>query len=305
MSATSTNPAATRAITEIQSKAFEEGEVLNVYITSDGHQVGGTVSDPITYCTTVNNGTDINALQPNPQPYYPTDGTIDIYALYPPRVKANTNNFVVDYTQQGESVYKNNDLMHASVQGQVMTDQTIHLQFVHKMAKIIINATGQEGVEVTGVKMINVKRSVPFTPETGDIGEATDQGDIVLEAGGAVLVPPQHVSGEFIEVSTDRIPARFSLDSKDFESGKEYTINLIVGLQSLGLTTNIVNWAKDAGSISVTPPDPNAIYVSPIDAVTFVEDYKTNPYEPHPIVKPNESSNVILEEGIDYGAVFW
>lgn len=300
MSATSTNPAATRAITEIQSKAFEEGEVLNVYITSDGHQVGGTVSDPITYCTTVNNGTDINALQPNPQPYYPTDGTIDIYALYPPRVKANTNNFVVDYTQQGESVYKNNDLMHASVQGQVMTDQTIHLQFVHKMAKIIINATGQEGVEVTGVKMINVKRSVPFTPETGDIGEATDQGDIVLEAGGAVLVPPQHVSGEFIEVSTDRIPARFSLDSKDFESGKEYTINLIVGLQSLGLTTNIVNWAKDAGSISVTPPDPNAIYVSPIDAVTFVEDYKTNPYEPHPTVKPNESSNVILEEGIDY-----
>ena len=68
---------------------------------------------------------------------------------------------------------------------------------------------------------------------------------------------------EFIEVLTNRnVSAKFKLDNaKDFEEGKEYTINLIIGLQSLGQTTNIVNWAKDAGSISITPPEDETIAI--------------------------------------------
>ena len=297
----------TRSTTDFQNKAFDNGEIIKVYITSGSSWVGGTADDPATYCTVSNDGSDINTLIPNPQPYYPKEGTVNIYAIYPPRVDKNTSSFKVDYTQkssssEGETTYKNNDLMYASINNQPRTDQTVRLQFLHKMSKLIINATGQDDVEVTGVKLININRTVPFTPSTGVLGTAIDKGTIVLEAGGAVLIPPQSVSGEFIEVETNRnVSAKFSLDtSKAFEEGKEYTINLVVGLQSLGLTTNIVNWAKDAGSISITPPDPNAMWVSPIDAVTYIPEYATSPYEPKPTIKPNESSETVLTEGVDY-----
>lgn len=304
LSATNNDHAFTRATTNIQSKAFDDGETILTYIvtTSGNNQIGGTSSDPITYCTAANDGTDVNVLTPSPQPYYPEDGTIDVLGLYPKRVKRETDTFVVDY-KQNEVNYKNNDLMWAQVKGQIMTDKAVLLQFAHKMAKIIINVTGQEDVEIKGVKLINVNRSVPFDSSTGGLGtpsaDKADNGEIEMEVGGAALLPPQIISGEFIEVTTNHIPARFSLDSKNFEEGKEYTINLIIGRQNLGLTTNIVNWANDAGAISVTPPDPNAVYVADIEAITY--DPEKMPYEPHPVIKENSSATAEkLVEGTDY-----
>lgn len=300
----------TRTTTDIQNEVFDDGETVNTYINSGTKRVGGTIDDPTIYCTTVNDGTNVNKLIPNPQPYYPKDGTINIYALYPSHVKNNAASFKVDYTQN-TNTYKKNDLMYASISNQSRTEQTLRLQFSHKMAKLIINATveklivegvAQDNLEITGVKLTNINRTAPFTPSSGILGTATDKGEIIIENGGAVLIPPQSISGEFIEVQTNRnVSAKFKLDNaKDFEAGKEYTINLVIGLQSLGLTTNIVNWAKDAGSISITPPDPNAMWVSPIEAVTYIPEYATTPYEPKPTIKPNESSTTILTEGTDY-----
>lgn len=301
----------TRTSTE-QNEVFDDGETINIYISSGTKRVGGTTEDPTIYCTAVNDGTNVNKLIPNPQPYYPKEGTVDIYALYPPRVKNDATSFKVDYTQNSNT-YKNNDLMYAGISNQPRTEQTLHLQFSHKMTKIVINATvdklivdgnAQDDLEITGIKLININRSVPFTPSSGTLGTATDKGEIIIENGGAVLIPRQTIleDVELIEVLTNRnVSAKFKLDNaKDFEEGKEYTINLIIGLQSLGQTTNIVNWAKDAGSISITPPDPNAMWVSSIDAVTYIPEYATSPYEPKPTIKPKETSTTVLTEGVDY-----
>ena len=59
----------TRTSTE-QNEVFDDGETINIYISSGTKRVGGTTEDPTIYCTAVNDGTNVNKLIPNPQPYY-------------------------------------------------------------------------------------------------------------------------------------------------------------------------------------------------------------------------------------------
>lgn len=271
------NSSTTRGGVSVQGASFDSGERLNAYIKASS---GTYIGDPIVYTTSeVSSG--VNKLTPDDQPYYPTDGsTISIAALYPSSVSRTATAFSVNVDQSSDDDYKASDLMFASISGQSPTSDNVHLQFGHKMAKIIASATG-DGVTVTGIRLLNVNRTVGFTPETGAMGSLSNQGAIDLNNGGAALIPPQTVTNDFLEVSvagTDS-KAKFALNGKNFQAGKVYTLNVTISNLNLGSTVTISNtdWPDNVGVVTVAPQGSTGM---------AVHDVPSHVYQPSPYVQP-------------------
>ena len=288
----SSEQAITRSDADIQSTTFDEGEHIRVYITKSSD--GSSVASPRYTAEEAVGG--INELTPDVQPYYPSgDVQLDILALYPYTVTKDDNQFVVQYTQTDNAQYKASDLMQASVSNQSKIDHAINLTFTHKMAKFIINASGDEGVVITGITLNNVYRGVAFTPSTGEVSGSSlsDQGNITMSNNGAALLPPQTISGNFITVSTNFGDANFEVTSKKFEGGNEYTMNMVVSRQSIGITSTITDWDTDRGTIAIVTKVSGGLEMADIANVEYDGTYHT----PTPTVTNN---NTTLTKDEDY-----
>lgn len=272
----------TRSGTGIQSRAFENGAKINAYITNatNSSVVG---KSPIVY-TVTGESNNINTLSPDEQPYYPSgDDKVDICAFYPNDVTNTTSSFTVRDDQTENSNYKASDLMFASAMGQVKIDRAINLTFAHKMAKFIINASGEEGVVITGITLKDVYRTIGLTAGTGVLTSAlSNKGDITLSNNGAVLLPPQEHSGTLLSVSTNYGTASFSLAaSRSFESGSEYTMNLTVTRQQINYTSTITDWNTDIGTMVVIQQATGGLQMAD---VTGTFKYKNAEWTPEPAV---------------------
>lgn len=302
----------TRAGLTIQGSNFDEGEEISVYING---KTGTEVCNPGTFiASAVDPSTSLNTLSHTPQLYYPVgDENVDIKAYYPSFVTNTDRTFTVKTEQGEERDYKNSDLMYAEKLDQKKTSGKVNLLFSHKMVKFVFNVEGDgPNVSIGTPYLTQVKRTIGFDGETGELSDLPEananRGDVQLDNGGAIIIPPQTISGSFIgiEMSSERDSetrtgtATFSLSTpKELHEGKVYTVNIVLGHDNLPAagqtyTYPITKWDDDAGVISIAPAGTTGIGVATPDDTTYTgEEFK-----PKPEVRFGEFR--VLTEGTDY-----
>ena len=280
----STDGGATRSGANIQTSNFDADENINAYFSiTGGDPIGNT---PTLLTTSAADGSGKNRLTPDVQPYYPSTGTVDIYALYPATVTSASTSFSVQADQTATADYKKSDLMWASKTAQAKTEEDVNLQFAHKMAKISIDVTGAEGVTIKNVKLTNTVREIALTgiaTSSRALGalaspsQATEKEILVAttsETGGveslsgSVLFPPQAIAADFIEVETNYGTTKFST-SKTFNGGTEYKASLTITRQLIGFTSTITDWTADQGTIAVPPGSSAGLKIADIAPQPF------------------------------------
>lgn len=298
LSASAQQVIATRAATNLQDATFNAGTRINAYIKDITNNQW--IGNPILYTASAANG-GVNALTPDKQPYYPTGNvSIDVYAYSPSDITLSSTSFSVSDTQTTDAQYIASDLMFASITGQAKTDQTLNLGFTHKMAKFIITATGGDGISIESVKLKNVYRTVGLSSATaGTFGSLSNKGEVTLTNGGAALIPPQEVTGELIEVATNKGKAVFSLASpKMFEGGCEYTAQLEVTQRNIGVIATITDWNQDLGVVAIVPSADTQLTVGDIGTYTYDGTEK----KPTPTVSYNGSTKT---KDTDYTLLYY
>ena len=239
---TTIDAAETKAAQNLNEGTFASGETVKVRISNTG---AGEWTD---YNFTTGSAGAMTA--PDPAPYYPAGSqNIDIVAYYPST--AGTS-FSVQADQTSDANYKASDLMFASVSNQAKQTDPVSLAFTHKMAKINVNVTTGTGVgSITGVSILNVKPTVSFNQASGVVGEASGTAtSIVMSNEGAAIIPAQTISGGLLSINTDKGPATYTVSSKEFEAGHQYTLNITVNFLAIGANNAITGWTSE-GTVTV------------------------------------------------------
>ncbi len=262
----------TSASTDLNTDYMESGQVVKVRVRNTGSN--GEWTD---YAYTTETGGTLTP--PTMPPYYPLDNTnVDIVA-YSPYDAGNA--FVVQEDQSNNDNYMASDLLFASKSSQEKTTTAVPLQFEHKMAKIVINVTASSvsGVsQIQSVTLQNVKRQVTFNETTGMVSNAVTNGSTAVRlvkdgtsntATGAAVIPAQTISGTLVTIVTNIGTATYSVESKAFNAGKVYVLNIYVGRTAINATTQISGWT-DTQSATVSSQDDSFR--------TFVIHDATGPY---------------------------
>ena len=289
----STEPAQTRAHRatgdplDLQNTAFDEDEKIAVYIKdTDGNAIADGSGNPhwpaVFTADAENTTTHLNLLEFSPQLYYPTENkSVSIHAYYPQTVDAKeatgtalktSTLFSVATDQSALDAYKASDLMFATIPSQARTSGNVNLNFAHKLVKFVFNVAADGDVTIDECYLYQVATKIGFNPTTGEVTQLSEsecnRQNVLLDNGGAVIIPPQTLSGTFIVVKgsarkdgqsdlTD-VEARFSLKvengaltTRELQSGKVYTVNITVGYDNFNKTYEIGEWDDEAGVISI------------------------------------------------------
>jgi len=246
----------TSANTDLNNGYLENGQGVKVLIRNTGSNgdwagciytagAGGTLTPPTI------------------PPYYPLDETnVDIVA-YCPFDASST--FTVQEDQTNNDNYMASDLLFASKSNQEKTPDAVPLQFEHKMAKVVVNVTAASASGITEIQTVtlqNVKRQVTFNQTSGVVSNAGTYGNTTVRlvkdgntttATGAAVIPAQTISGTLLTVVTDIGTATYSVETKEFNAGKVYVLNIYVGRTAIGATTQITGWTDTEGAIVGSP----------------------------------------------------
>lgn len=281
----------TRAATDIHSGQFAVGESFYAYFPS-GIRIGSSESAASTTFAISSIAEGVGITTPVTQPYFAAGSTsTSVFAYYPATHTQTADSFTVLADQTSETNYKASDLMYATTSVNVdkttQTSATAALTFTHKMAKIIVSATASTGVTaIKKIRIVNGYRTVaivnpmttneattPFfgaTPTYDTAITAADNGCVKLyeDATGAAtvnsaaLIPPQTITGSFLQVVTNEGTATYSLTDKVFAGGSSYAYTINVSLAALNVTTDITDWTGgtgatlvDNGSETLTPSE--------------------------------------------------
>ena len=202
----------TRAATNEHSTL--NGEALNIYMPNN------TLSGPIAYTVAAEPGDGgVSAMTPSSTVYLYPDYT-PIYGFYPTAATMSEGKMVysVQDDQSGTEYYKLSDLMFAKNEiYKSNIASPVNLEFHHLMSKVIVNVLVDDStdptINVTGVYLVNVYKTLEFTPADYTISHDVrtgltakdDVGDAGVKVGTATgcaaLIPPQSVKGKnFIKV---------------------------------------------------------------------------------------------------------
>jgi len=239
--------AETRAGQGIQNTQFEEGQEIDVQITSQDNMTG---YDMLTYYTSDDQGNMVP--KKGVFPYYPVNkAKVDIRAIYP-KGKMNASSFTIEYPQVTKSAYQASDLMFAQVTDISPSSNAVPLTFTHKMSKVMVNLTGEGGVNLTNsvVTLLGVKRVVAFNALTGVVGAASGATcNIQMTSDGGVpsacIIVPQSVPrGYLMEILLQNNDVLYYRTVQDmvFESGKKYTFNVKVIESNISVKTSVSDW---------------------------------------------------------------
>lgn len=213
------------------------------------------------------------------QPYFTLDGSsTTAYGYYPSKPGST---FSVQADQSGDANYKKSDLMYASVNiTKSAGSGSGKLTFAHKMAKIIVNITRGDGISsISAVKIVGGYRTINVTNTTyctlgTTLTNANSSTNITVHSGNstaatlscAALIPPQTVSGNFLQIVTDKGTVTYSLSNKAFATAQSYTFNITINAAAIGTTVAITNWANN-GSATVNPTVTTEVTNAPADVV--------------------------------------
>jgi len=215
-------------------------------------------------------------------PTFPIAGTtVHVYGWYP--YNSGSTSFTIKSDQTSDANYCLSDLMLAqpatctrTPTNAEWTVNAANLTFQHKMAKVKVTVTPGSDVTISDIKLgggaIKPTVLINTTPSSGivtavNVGTATGTGTtITMLSGGSVKTattyaaafPAQTLAaGTFITVtatgggSTGTITYKLS-DSKQFEAGKEYSVNLEVTTSIIGQTISLDSWTGASGTVNVT-----------------------------------------------------
>ena len=260
--------AETRAAIDAHSSL--NGDEVNVYMPNN------TLSGPIVYTIANAAGGDgKSAMTPSETIYLYPDYS-PIYGFHPTAatMDGTAMTFTVQLDQSSADNYKLSDLLFAKNEIYKSNITTpVNLEFHHLMSKVIINVTADETVDITGIWLVNVNKTLSFTPSTytirhdsrtgltlsNDVGEnlsnaikaGTFSGSYTAQC--AALIPPQVIKGKnFIVIGgqgfdgksghtgtvTYAIPNSNS-QQISFLPGKTYTFTLAIDRWSFGQTMEI------------------------------------------------------------------
>ena len=202
---------------------------------------------------------------PDSAPYYPLDGkNVDILAYYP---SFTGEEFTIETDQTTDANYAKSDLMWATpVKNQVKTTSNVPLNFTHKMAKIIVNATAGTAIsQINSVTLKQVQPTVTFNKGDGNVSGLTGtagnvemvKGETAATASGAAVIPEQTIDGALLEIGvtkTDGTPgtATYTVSNKTFSANHVYTLNISVNWPEVGAETAITGWTE-GGTAFVSP----------------------------------------------------
>lgn len=243
-------------------------------------------------------------------PYFPIDGSsVKLQAYYPSSVHygASSQIFTVAELQNNDNYYKSSDLMYGepSPNGTPVgwngldandkvkpTAEAVPLVFQHKLVKIKVNIT-TNGATVSSVTLNNIKRSVPFTPSTGELGLAVEfntHTDVRMFSGSTTanftctaVIPPQPIgtSTNFLTVITSIHNLTYKLPAEvTFVSGRQYIYNVTIFGSQITVTTNVTAWDESTatpvpGQGTLNRPKLPIEYIAPYnmyDATTMATD---------------------------------
>ena len=264
--------ATTRAAADLQGAQLASGTTFAAEFTSSD-----VSPSSVTYTANGNGGT--SSVAPS-QPYFKLSGTSTTVHAYAPSKPSGT--FSVQANQSGDDNYKASDLMYATgtvtKTGAVATGS---LTFTHKMAKVIVNITKGDGISsITKVEIIGGYRTVNITDATSctlgtTLSNALSTSSPITVYSGthsagtlncAAVLPPQTISGNFLQIVTDKGTVTYSLSNKAFATAQSYTFNITVNAAAVGTTIAITNWANN-GSATVNPTVTTEVTNAPANAV--------------------------------------
>lgn len=247
--------AGTRAATGIQSEQFDEDEKIDVFINEavqSGQIATTTYPQPLVYTAGTN-----GAMNPATQPYFPTSGNgVKIYAVYPSGAYSSET-FTIQSDQSTDANYKASDLMYGKPYSNPVsrTNSPVNIAFNHLLSKVTVKLRAGKGMtdvklEGAKVELRDVKTTVPFTPSTGTIGEATGSeiAVIVFNSGteGSAIVPPQELDIDFLRITLKdggEMTGRLDSDRQPIlQKGNEYVYTITVNLTELNVTSTIKPW---------------------------------------------------------------
>lgn len=205
-----------------------------------------------------------------------SEATANIYAYAPYQdswtVNA-ANSFSVLSDQSTDANYLASDLLYASAPSQAQ-GTTVNLAFSHKLAKINVTITKEEGsnVDLTNATVIikNTKPTTTLTPSTGALGDASGDATDITAATNlgtnttacAVIVPQTINAGtELVRITAGEKTLIAKLGTNTtFASGNSYNFTVNVGtvddsspsVVTLALgTTSVTAWgSNDLGAVS-------------------------------------------------------
>ena len=249
----------TRAGTSVLG-SFTAGDVIAV-----GFSGNTTLGTSTTTTYQISNASTGATTCTGTQPYFTLDGeSTTAYGYYPSKPGST---FSVQTSQSSDADYKSSDLMYASVSiSKSNPSSSGTLTFAHKMAKIIVNATASTGVsKITDVRIVGGYRTISLTDATTcTLGSTLTNANstssyIIAYTGGtaatancAALIPPQTVTGDFLQVVTDQGTVTYSLSGKTFASGQAYTFDVSINAAAIGTTVDLTDWTTN-GTVTVNP----------------------------------------------------
>ncbi|WP_197051294.1 fimbrillin family protein [Prevotella sp. FD3004] len=222
--------AQTRAGSNVQNTELLSGEAVDVYIKNAS--TSAWIANPLA-CTVSGTSGDLTSASTL---YYPYDGSsVSMYAVHPSVASGAT--FTVSADQTSDANYAQSDLTFSKAATYTYSTAVQTLPMTHLMAKVIVNIslpTATPAWTLTNLKL-HAKRSavVTYPVDNSDgytLSAASDDGEISISEGGAVLIPPQTVTSGSAFVSFDipgvgpyvyRLPA-----DRTFEPGKQYVYTI-------------------------------------------------------------------------------
>ena len=259
----------TRATGELLEGNFNAGMDIKVNI-----KPGSADASDYTFETGVSGAMSLKVTDPlQPIPYYPSgDNATIIKAWYPADAAAT---FTVSNAQNVDDNYKASDLMYGKpwdgsnyIAGNSISKPTtnpapaVNLKFEHLLSKVRVKVAKGAGVtSITGINLIGIKTSSAFDSNlgtattidgtTGDVTVVSSTSDIGDGSTYyAAIIPDQALSGQFLEIVTDKGSAYYSA-TKTIAAGHVYSLNITVNSLDIGVTNLITSWG-DAEAVNST-----------------------------------------------------
>lgn len=249
----------------IQTRAFddqwEDDDQIGIFMLNNGQNTVADGYDNVPY-RVASAGTGGKAFNPVDEViYFPTNGDKrDFIAYYPYSASKVANGvYAIDLTVQNPQ--KDIDFMLAGkVTDKSRIDANVSFQFVHKLAKIVMDIQPGDGVTADDLKHITVSLTGQPTEGTFDVlnGQhvtvtSTDKKAVTLltDAEGThaegIVFPGENYDGMSFTFATQAIggyewPLNKSVEATKFEAGKKYLYTITVNKTEINVTSTIKDW---------------------------------------------------------------
>lgn len=249
----------------IQTRAFdnqwEDGDEIGIFMLNNGQNTVADDYDNVPY-RVKSAGTGGKAFDPSSEViYFPTNGDKRDFIAYYPYSADKVANGVYNINLTNQNPQKDIDFMLAGkVTDKSRSDANVSFQFVHKLAKIIMDIQPGDGVTADDLKNITVSLTGQPTEGTFDVlnGQhvtvtSTDKKAVTLlaEADGThaegIVFPSENYDGMSFAFATQAIggyewPLGQSTKATKFEAGKKYRYIITVNKTAIDVTSSITDW---------------------------------------------------------------